>query len=50
MGRLMTEEEIEAGRSPKGGFTKEQLERALSVKARSAWALQDTVQKVESRF
>ena len=32
------------------GFTKEQLERALSVKARSAWALQDTVQKVESRF
>jgi sterol carrier protein 2 len=32
------------------GFTKEMVDRVLSKKARSTWALQDTQEKVESRF
>ena len=32
------------------GFTKEQVDRVRSKKARSEWALQDTEQKVEARF
>ncbi|KAF2742487.1 non-specific lipid-transfer protein [Sporormia fimetaria CBS 119925] len=32
------------------GFTKEQMDRVRSRKARSEWALQDTEQKVEARF
>ncbi|PSN64022.1 non-specific lipid-transfer protein [Corynespora cassiicola Philippines] len=32
------------------GFTKEQVDAVRSKKARSDWALQDTEQKVESRF
>lgn len=32
------------------GFTKEQVDRVRSRKARSEWALQDTEQKVEARF
>lgn len=32
------------------GFTKEQVDAVRSKKARSEWALQDTEQKVESRF
>lgn len=32
------------------GFTKEQVDRVRSKKARSAWALQDTEKKVEARF
>ncbi|EMD60032.1 hypothetical protein COCSADRAFT_151285 [Bipolaris sorokiniana ND90Pr] len=32
------------------GFTKEQVDSVRSKKARSEWALQDTQQKVESRF
>ncbi|KAK8168295.1 thiolase-like protein [Phyllosticta citrichinensis] len=32
------------------GFTREQVDRVRSKKARSEWALQDTLEKVESRF
>ncbi|KAK8197478.1 non-specific lipid-transfer protein [Phyllosticta capitalensis] len=32
------------------GFTREQVDRVRSKKARSEWALQDTLDKVESRF
>lgn len=32
------------------GFTKAQCDKAMSKKHRSAWALQDTEKKVESRF
>ena len=32
------------------GFTKEQVDRVRSKKARSEWALQDTEKKVEARF
>lgn len=32
------------------GFTKEMLDRVLSKKAKSDWALQDTPQKVQARF
>ena len=32
------------------GFTKEQVDRVRSKKARSEWALQDTQKKVEARF
>ena len=32
------------------GFTREQVDRVRSRKARSEWALQDTERKVEARF
>ena len=32
------------------GFTRAQVDRARSKKARSEWAIQDTEQKVEARF
>ncbi|KAK1068218.1 hypothetical protein LTR33_011185 [Friedmanniomyces endolithicus] len=32
------------------GFTKSQVDRVRSKRARSEWALQDTAQKVEARF
>jgi sterol carrier protein 2 len=32
------------------GFTREQVDRVTSNKARSAWAMQDVEEKVESRF
>jgi len=32
------------------GFTKAEVDKVRSKKARSEWALQDTEEKVESRF